>query len=95
MICSACRLMRSAADVLAFWPVGNLDRRRFVCRPTAPTSGYLPLGGPCFAAAVGPASMHSIALAVESPVLQVVRGNVRPSTTAWAGLMRECGVRAA
>lgn len=91
MICVACRLLRDPADLLAFWPVGRDGERRHVCRPTRPTGPLV--GGPCFGRAVGPVSVHAIALAAPAAALVVER--IRPWTPAWWGLMREAGVRAA
>jgi hypothetical protein len=92
MICAACGFSRDPHDLLAFWPVGSSDRRRFVCRPTRPASESMPS---CFARAVGTRDIHAIALVTDPrPVLRELT-RIRPNTDAWDGLLRECGVRAA
>ena len=57
MICAACGLIRDPADLVAFWPVGRPDERRFVCRVTRPSPVSIES---CFRAMVGPASIHEI-----------------------------------
>jgi hypothetical protein len=90
VICAACRLTRDPADLLVFWPLGQPEVRRFVCRPTRPHPGAF---GPCFGRAVGPVSIHGIALL--TPLPAAIVEPIRPLTDAWFGLMREAGVRAA
>lgn len=92
MICAACRLLRDPADLLAFWPLGQPEARRFVCRPTcAARDAY----GPCFHRVVGPMNVHGIALAASAAAIAAPRLPIVPFTPAWFGLMREAGVRAA
>lgn len=90
MTCAACRVNRDPADLLVFWPNGQPEVRRFVCRPTRPNFNA---DGSCFARAVATVSTHTIALAVAP--LAVAREPIRPRTEQWAGLMREAGVRVA
>jgi hypothetical protein len=90
VICAACGLTRAPSDLLVFWPIGRPEVRRYACRPTRPASEY---GSPCFAAVVGPVSVHAIAF-VETPAPVVVLP-IQPYSPAWFGLMREAGVRAA
>lgn len=91
MVCAACRVIRDPADLLVFWPIGQPEARRFVCRPTRPAPDVF---GPCFHRVVGPVNVHDIALAEDADVTRVVLP-IRPFTPAWQGLMREAGVRAA
>lgn len=94
MICAACRIIRDPADLLAFWPLGQPEARRFVCRPTCAARDTY---GPCFHRVVGPMNVHAIALAApQAPASEAAaRVPVLPFTPAWFGLMREAGVRAA
>ncbi len=50
--CAACRVARDAAEMLAFWPVGRPDQRKFVCRPSS--------NGVCFRKTVATADAHAI-----------------------------------
>jgi len=92
VICSACHLTRDASDLIAFWPIGRPEARRFVCRPTCP-SARMP--GPCFGQIVGPASLHRIELVVPSSDLATATAHapVLPNTAAWRALMASAGVR--
>ena len=56
MICAACGRRRPLTELLAFWPVGNPDRRRHVCRPSVPQLDP----APCFRAVVGSQRIHAI-----------------------------------
>lgn len=59
LFCAACRVMRPAAEFLAFWPLADPARIRYVCRPSV--SGR---DDPhCFREMVGPAADVGIALA--------------------------------
>lgn len=71
MICAACGLIRDPADLIAFWPVGQPDRVRYVCRPTRPS----PIAeASCFRVAVSTADVHAIATTelVTRPRLQAL-----------------------
>lgn len=92
MICSACRRARPDDELLAFWPVGDPDRRRHVCRPSLGLSGPIGGRGSCFATVVGPSHQHAIALAAAPVPFRYVRP-VRPGTPAWDRLLGEAGVR--
>jgi hypothetical protein len=95
MICAACHLTRDASDLIAFWPIGIPEARRYVCRPTCP-SGALAAES-CFSRMVRPANVHAIALAI--PFAERDPGLdhqwVRPGTSAWADLLAMAGVRGA
>jgi len=94
MICSACHMTRDASDLIAFWPIGHPEARRFVCRPTCPSSRVA--SGPCFTQAVRPVNVHEIALALPvAPPSGADRAWIRPSTEAWARLLATAGVRGA
>ena len=94
MLCAACRRARPADELLAYWPVGDPDRRRHVCRPTLNLPGPDGGRGSCFAAAVGIAAKYAIALAAAAVPLELVRP-VRPDTLGWFRLLSEAGVRQA
>lgn len=59
MFCAACGMARPMAELLAFWPVRDPGRRRFVCRPSLQRNDR----PPCFREMVGPAGVHDIELA--------------------------------
>lgn len=92
MQCVACRAFRELGDLIAFWPVGDPDRRRFVCRPTTPSAAAML---PCFARAVGFASEHAISLATTPARVLEAPTPIRPDSEAWIHLLRSAGVRAA
>lgn len=93
MKCFGCGRIRPAAFLLAFWPVGDPDRLRHVCRPSL--AGAIS----CFSDVVGPRAIHEIALADPAQAAAAVpldeRGPTRPLTAAWTELMAACHVRAA
>ena len=94
MICSACHMTRDASDLIAFWPIGHPEARRYVCRPTCPSSRVA--SGPCFTQVVGPGAVDAIALA--APVAALDAGDrqwIRPATPAWFGLLSMAGVKGA
>lgn len=94
MICAACHLTRDASDLIAFWPIGHPEARRFVCRPTSPSNA--PGSESCFSQVVGPGAVDAIALA--APVAALDAGDrqwIRPTTPAWFGLLAMAGVRGA
>jgi hypothetical protein len=95
MICAACHLTRDASDLIAFWPIGHPEARRYVCRPSCPSSA--PGSESCFSRVVGPGNVDAIALA--SPVAPLdadrERAWIRPATPAWGGLLAMAGVRGA
>lgn len=94
MFCAACRRARPDDELLAFWPVGDPDRLRHVCRPSLGLPGPAGGRGSCFSTVVGIAIVHGIALvACAGPIEQAAP--VRPDTLAWFRLMAEAGVRAA
>jgi hypothetical protein len=94
MPCSACHRARPLDELLAFWPVGDPDRRRHVCRPSLSLPGPDGARGGCFSAVVGLASKQAIALAAPAAPPELVRP-VRPDTAGWFRLLSEAGVRAA
>lgn len=93
MICAACRRARPADELLAFWPVGDPDRRRHVCRPSLGLPGPASGKGACFATIVGSVRTHAIALEVISEPVRSSTDPIRPGTGAWFGLLSEAGVR--
>jgi hypothetical protein len=94
VLCAACRRARPDDELLVFWPVGDPDRRRYVCRPSLNLPGPAGGRGSCFSSVVGIASVHAIALVVPCAPLELARP-VRPDSLAWFRLMGEAGVRAA
>jgi hypothetical protein len=90
MICAACHLTRDASDLIAFWPIGHPEARRFVCRPSCPSSA--PGSESCFSQVVGPGNVHAISLAAPVPSLPA---HIVPGTPAWFGLLSMLGVRGA
>ena len=94
MFCAACRRARPDDELLAYWPVGNPDRRRHVCRPSLNLPGPVGGRGSCFSSVVAVASVHAIELVAPCEPL-VINRPVRPGTAAWSRLMAEAGVRAA
>jgi hypothetical protein len=91
VICAACRQTRELADLMAFWPIGRPEQRRYVCRPTCPTGRA---AGPCFYQVVGTATVHDIELAARSAAFVLpAREPVVPRTSAWAQLLQQAGVR--
>jgi hypothetical protein len=95
MICAACHLTRDASDLIAFWPIGNPEARRFVCRPSCPSSA--PGSESCFSRVVGPVNVHAIALASPTAELDPGQGRhwIAPATPAWSSLLAIAGVRGA
>ncbi len=94
MLCSACRRARPDDELLAFWPVGDPDRLRHVCRPSLNLPGPVGGRGSCFSTVVGTAAVHAIALVVHcEPV--ACHGPVVPYTAEWDDLLGSAGVRAA
>lgn len=95
MICTACHLTRDASDLIAFWPIGNPEARRFVCRPSCPSSA--PGGESCFSRVVGPINVHCIELAtpIVPPDPSLARRWIVPETPAWFSLLSMAGVRGA
>ena len=94
MICAACHLTRDASDLIAFWPIGHPEARRYVCRPTSPSTAPGPES--CFSRVVGPIYVHAIALAVPFAKPDVGdRRWIRPGTSTWAGLLAMAGVHGA
>lgn len=93
MICSACHVTRDVSDLIAYWPVGRPEARRFVCRPTCGTERR----GPCFYQVVGTASIHTIALAAPGATRLAPRESqpIVPFTAPWFDLLRDAGVRGA
>jgi hypothetical protein len=94
MICAACHLTRDASDLIAFWPIGHPEARRFVCRPSCPSSA--PGSESCFSRVVGPGNVHAISLA--APLEQCDPGDrrwIQPATPAWSSLLAMAGVRGA
>lgn len=65
--------------MLAFWPVRDPGRRRYVCRPSL----QRPEVASCFRFAVGPANVHAIALT--GPATYAEGGLVTGGAT-WARL---------
>ena len=92
MICAACHVTRDASDLIAFWPIGRPEARRYVCRPTSPTERR----GPCFYQVVGTATVHEIELAAfgATRLAPPASKPIVPFTPAWFGLLNEAGVRA-
>ncbi len=68
MYCAACGVTREPTDLVAFWPVGRPELRRYVCRVTRPspvtTEG-------CFRVMVGPRNVHEIGPASPAPLATV------------------------
>ena len=95
MICAACYLTRDASDLIAFWPIGYPEARRFVCRPSCPSSA--PGSESCFSRVVGPVNVHRIELAapIAPPDPSQGRRWIVPATPAWVGLLAMAGVRGA
>jgi hypothetical protein len=93
--CAACGRIRPASTLLAFWPVGQPDRPRYVCRPSLVGRDDMH----CFVVVVGPRDVHAIALAdawlAAHPVPADSRVPARPGTVEWHQAMFACGVRAA
>lgn len=52
-------MIRPAIELLAFWPLRDPGRRRFVCRPSLQRADV----PPCFREVVGPSNVHGIELA--------------------------------
>jgi hypothetical protein len=94
VLCAACRRARPDDELLAFWPVGDPDRRRHVCRPSLGLPGPVGGRGSCFSTVVGLASVHAISL-VTPGCPGALPAPVRPDTLAWRQLMDAAGVRAA
>jgi hypothetical protein len=93
MICAACHLTRDASDLIAFWPIGHPEARRYVCRPTSPSNS--PGSESCFSRVVGPINVHCIELAAPLVAPASTDRWIRPTTPAWFGLLAMAGVRGA
>jgi hypothetical protein len=94
VICAACRRARPDDELLAFWPVGDPDRRRHVCRPSLNLPGPAGGRGSCFSTVVGTAAVHAIALVVAAAPPALERP-IRPWSTSWFRILGEAGVRLA
>ncbi len=71
--CAACGFTREPESLIAYWPVGAPERKRYVCRPDdfyddrdektreITRSGHRPFPDPCFRRVVMSVATHTIA----------------------------------
>lgn len=57
--CSGCGKIRAVSELLAFWPIADASRIRYVCRPSI----SVPEASRCFRDIVAPRAEVAIALA--------------------------------
>jgi hypothetical protein len=69
VICAACGLTRDPADLLAYWPRGEPERRHYVCRVTRPSPAA---AESCFRKVVRSILLDEIGPAAPGPRIVIV-----------------------